>query len=276
MCPSPAAVVARLTSLRAPLWPSRRPWLVNRKSAGRPVRGCGMGRPGERVAVIRSIRATMSASMGTMRSVSSLRRGTLSQEPERGTSITASSSRSSSSPMRSPQARCSRRAPLAEPPRMLPRHWFRPIRPCRRDQCAHNAPIRLPDMQEARSMWSASEPLTRVSVSTRSAPEGIRTPNLLIRSTRHRLISGSEASTRDRAKWLSVVHDSPGWGHVGVNRLSLSGWPGFGGPLNVARAQIVPSVSRPSLGPRPSKGRAQKMSPEVVQALGKLEGDAAD
>ena len=37
----------------------------------------------------------------------------------------------------------------------------------------------------------------RVSVSTRSAPEGIRTPNLLIRRTRHRQISGPEVPPRD-------------------------------------------------------------------------------
>ena len=45
--------------------------------------------------------------MGTMRSVSSLPSGTLSQGPSPGRSMTQSSSRSSSSPIRSPQARCS-------------------------------------------------------------------------------------------------------------------------------------------------------------------------
>ena len=51
--------------------------------------------------------------MGTIRSVSSLPRGTLSQEPEPGRSMTESSSRSSSSPIRSPQARCSSSASAA-------------------------------------------------------------------------------------------------------------------------------------------------------------------
>ena len=74
---------------------------------GRAVRGCGSGRPGERWATMRSISATVSSSRGTMRSVFSLPSGTFSHAPWPGISCTQSSSRSTSSPMRRPVARCS-------------------------------------------------------------------------------------------------------------------------------------------------------------------------
>ena len=59
--------------------------------------------PGERRATIRSTRSRVSSSIGTIRSVSSLPSGTFSQAAVPGISCTQSSSRSSSSPMRSPQ-----------------------------------------------------------------------------------------------------------------------------------------------------------------------------
>ena len=74
---------------------------------GRPVRGCGSGRPGVRRATIRSRTSRVSSSRGTIRSVSSLPSGTFSQAPWPAISCTQSSSRSSSSPMRSPVARVS-------------------------------------------------------------------------------------------------------------------------------------------------------------------------
>ena len=50
--------------------------VVGEEELARPsVRGCGSGRPSDRVATIRSIRATVSSSSGTIRSVSSLPRG---------------------------------------------------------------------------------------------------------------------------------------------------------------------------------------------------------
>jgi len=72
-----------------------------------------MGRPGERVAVMRSTRVRTSSSRGTMRSESSLPSGTLSQDPCPGISWMQSSSRSSNSPIRSPQARCTNSASAA-------------------------------------------------------------------------------------------------------------------------------------------------------------------
>ena len=89
----------------------RRPWCVKRNCdrASRPS-GDGSGRPSERVRQIRSIRATVSSSRGTIRSVASLPSGTLSHAPLPGNLVHASSSRSSSSPMRSPQARAKNRA----------------------------------------------------------------------------------------------------------------------------------------------------------------------
>jgi hypothetical protein len=58
------------------------------------------------------------------------------------------------------------------------------------------------------------------SVSTQSAPGGIRTPNLLIRNTRRPQISGSKVPPRDRGRWLTRGHDSRGWGLVGVSHVS--------------------------------------------------------
>ena len=56
---------------------------------------------------------TVSSSRGTIRSVSSLPSGTLSHAPLPGISCTQSSSRSSSSPIRSPQARAKSNASAA-------------------------------------------------------------------------------------------------------------------------------------------------------------------
>jgi len=75
----------------------------------------------------------------------------------------------------------------------------------------------------------------------RSAPGGIRTPNLLIRKTRRRQISGSEVSTRDGARWLTIGHGSPGWGHVGVSRL--------GGMAAVWRAPLACRRLSPTSSP---------------------------
>src|SRR5689334_8434902 len=75
--------------------------------------GCGNGRPCDRIWVIRSINSTVCSSSGIIRSVSSLPSGTFSQVPCPGISCTQSSSRSSNSPIRSPQARCSSSADAA-------------------------------------------------------------------------------------------------------------------------------------------------------------------
>lgn len=80
---------------------------------GAPVRGWIMGRPAERVVVMRSTRVRTLSSTGIMRSELSLPRGTLSQDPCPGISWMQSSSRSSSSPMRSPHARCTSSASAA-------------------------------------------------------------------------------------------------------------------------------------------------------------------
>jgi len=69
-----------------------------------------------------------------------------------------------------------------------------------------------PDISRAFRAWS--------SVSTQSAPGGIRTPNLLIRKIRRRQSSGSEASPVDGTRWLAIAPSASGWGHVGVSSIT--------------------------------------------------------
>ena len=47
--PIPASWALRASSVRTAFWESRRPWWVNKNCVGRPVRGCGSGRPVLRV-----------------------------------------------------------------------------------------------------------------------------------------------------------------------------------------------------------------------------------
>ena len=60
------------------------------------------------------------------------------------------------------------------------------------------------------------------SVSTQSAPGGIRTPNLLIRKIRRRQSSGSAVSPRDSERWLTSGQGCIGWGHVGVSHVNTA------------------------------------------------------
>ena len=80
----PAWTPARRSSSRRVSAETRRPWWVSRKSAIFPVRGWRSGRPGDRCVTIRSSRARVSSSIGTIRSVSSLPSGIFSQAPEPG------------------------------------------------------------------------------------------------------------------------------------------------------------------------------------------------
>jgi len=89
------------------------------------------------------------------------------------------------------------------------------------------------------------------SVSTRSAPGGIRTPNLLIR-IRRRQSSGPEASPVDGKRWLAIAPSASGWGHVGVSRGATSqAQPGTCDPACQAKALSLTHASSDSgLGPQ--------------------------
>ena len=99
---SPADVTAEARPRRIRDAPIRCPPRVRRKSTGRPVRGCGNARCRPRTAIHASSAASAESSSGTTRSVFSLPSGTFSQVPCPGRSHRQSSSRSSSSPRRSP------------------------------------------------------------------------------------------------------------------------------------------------------------------------------
>ena len=146
---------------------------------------------------------------------------------------------------------------------MLPKPSVRPIPPCRRDQCAHTAPGRLRWRRYEQGPHTAF-PLLRglSSVSTQSAPGGIRTPNLLIRnqmlyplSYGRSVASGiprvqrcerlpvDPAQTEIRARRPAISHN--GWSAQGSNSaietVCLQGWALGAQPLDIGHGFAQPA-----------------------------------
>jgi hypothetical protein len=162
---SPAAVFGRCRSARRSRRHGPGPCVAGRRSSGCRVRRTGSRwvarRVGEaapdggpRRAIQASRAASVSASRGTMRSVSSLPSGTRSQLPWLGVSHRQSSSRSSSSPMRSP----------------VPRSISRPHR-TNRSSRVRTAPIRARSMSGGRARGRGRGSLP-VSEGSSSRPGG--------------------------------------------------------------------------------------------------------